>query len=114
MFPKSNKASSIFEVLQNNLSNVDIKYNNEVIVNKELMGTSFNNTKVSLVVDNKAKKSVRGDVIITHFGLSEPAILDFMKRMRKTVNEVKIYKNKEIRDTWGGEKELTDVTKNDL
>lgn len=157
MFPKSNKASSILEVLQTKLSNVNVKYNHEVIdwifkdkkvigvstnkgdiygdyficatgglsypktgsdgkgyylarklghtitdlygievalvsndeiiKNKELMGTSFNNIKVSLVIDNKIKKSVIGDVMITHFGLSGPAILELSNDVNKYLNK---------------------------
>ncbi|HCY06517.1 MAG TPA: aminoacetone oxidase family FAD-binding enzyme [Erysipelotrichaceae bacterium] len=157
MFPKSNKASSILNVLEKDLSKVDIRYNHEVldwiikdnkvvgvstnkgdifgdyficatgglsypktgsdgkgyelakklghtitnlygievalvsndeiILSKELMGTSFNNIKVSVVVNDKVKKSIKGDLIITHFGLSGPAILELSAFVRKNLNK---------------------------
>ncbi|NLC96959.1 MAG: NAD(P)/FAD-dependent oxidoreductase [Erysipelotrichaceae bacterium] len=55
--------------------------NDKVIQDKYLMGLSLSNIKVGLIVDNKLKKQVQGDLIITHFGLSGPIILELSEEV---------------------------------
>ena len=48
----------------------------------DLAGISFENTNISLYRDEKKLKTHRGDVLLTHHGLSGPGILDFSRDIR--------------------------------
>ncbi len=54
---------------------VPLVSNDKVIQDKELQGLSFKDIKLNIIQNNKVKKSIIHDLIITHFGLSGPAAL---------------------------------------
>lgn len=54
---------------------VPIVSNDKVIQDKILQGLSFSDVRIDILQNNKIKKSITHDLIITHFGLSGPAAL---------------------------------------
>ena len=54
---------------------VPLVSNDKVIQDKTLQGLSFNDVRLDILQNNKVKKSITHDLIITHFGLSGPAAL---------------------------------------
>lgn len=42
---------------------------------KELQGLSLRNVELTLYINNKAKKTLRGEMLFTHFGVSGPLVL---------------------------------------
>lgn len=54
---------------------VPLVSNDKVIQDKTLQGLSFNDVRIDILQNNKVKKSITHDLIITHFGLSGPAAL---------------------------------------
>ncbi len=83
-YPHISQGKIGYDLLENlNHSVTDLKpastplvINSELIASKRLQGTSISKCRVDVFVDNKKKKTVIKDVLITHFGLSGPGILD--------------------------------------
>lgn len=61
--------------------------NDLIIQEKTLQGRSLKNAKVELYINNKKKKTLNGDLIITHFGLSGPLALHISDLIKDCITQ---------------------------
>lgn len=56
-----------------------------IIQDKEFQGVTLKNTKTEIYINNKKKKTLDGDLLITHFGLSGPLALHISDIVRDKI-----------------------------
>ncbi|MFH1460328.1 MAG: NAD(P)/FAD-dependent oxidoreductase [Candidatus Omnitrophota bacterium] len=77
------------EKLGHNIINLRPGLSSLVIDNKwikNLQGISFSDSRISLYINRKRKKTIEGELVFTHFGVSGPGILDislFIDKIKK-------------------------------
>lgn len=57
---------------------------------KNLSGLSFENARISLMLDGKVIKKKEGDILFAHFGLTGPLVLDLSKEIGLTMGQGKV------------------------
>jgi predicted Rossmann fold flavoprotein len=63
--------------------------NDEIIQNKLFQGITLKNTTVELLINNKSKKKMTGDLLFTHFGISGPLGLQLSYYCQKALKNNK-------------------------